>query len=208
MEIRHHGLGQRPDVPDSPGLNDTVRAQSKSLSAHGYLVVAVDLYDGRTPSSSKEAEEWMNALPLQDTVSKLQGAMGFLQNWMSDPTKVGVVGWGSGGTLALRLAAAENNLKAVVVNYGPLSQEEAILGRITAPVLINVGAIDPMTSLDQIASLTSALKIPRSKKDVKIYADAGHDFEDTQNRRDYNLADAIDADNRTVIFLAKWLKGH
>ena len=194
-------------VPDSPGLNDTVRAQSKSLSAHGYLVIAVDLYDGRTPSSSKEAEEWMNALPLQETVSKLQGAMGFLQNWMSDPTKVGVVAWGSGGTLALRLAAAENNVKAVVVNYGPLSQDGTLAARITAPILVNAGALDGSTSPEQIASFVGAMKLPRSKKDVKMYSDAGYDFEDAQNGRDYRPVDAADADNRTVTFLAKWLKG-
>ena len=194
-------------VPDSWGLTDVIRSQARSLASHGYLVVAVDLYDGRTPSSSREAEEWMNLLPQQDAVSKLQGAVSFLQGWMANPERVGVVAWGSGGALALRLAASENNLKAVVVNYGPLSQDYSLLERITSPILVNAGALDTNTSSEQIASFTRAVKLPASRKDIKIYSAAGHNFEDAQNNRAYRPTDAIDADKRTVAFLAKWLKG-
>jgi carboxymethylenebutenolidase len=194
-------------VPDSSGLNDTIRNQARSLASQGYLVLAVDLYEGRTPSSIEEADRWMNALPEPDTVRQIEGAIGFLQNWMMNPEHVGIVAWGMGGTYALRVAAHEQKLKAVVINYGPFLEDSFLLSNITSPVLINVGALDTATSMARIATFVKAMKIPQLKKEVKIYTDAGHNFEDALSGNDYKSADANDAEQRTVLFLAKWLKG-
>jgi carboxymethylenebutenolidase len=42
--------------------------------------------------------------------------------------------------------------------------------------------------------------------DVKIYADAGHAFENSTNKTGYRPADAADAWQRTTAFLRKTLK--
>jgi len=44
------------------------------------------------------------------------------------------------------------------------------------------------------------------KVEVKIYDDAGHAFENPNNKDGYRAADAADAWNRTVDFLAMTLK--
>ena len=44
------------------------------------------------------------------------------------------------------------------------------------------------------------------KIEVKIYPDAGHAFENPNNKTGYRAADAADAWNRTVAFLAGTLK--
>ena len=44
------------------------------------------------------------------------------------------------------------------------------------------------------------------KIDVKIYDDAGHAFENPNNKDGYRAADAANAWNRTVAFLAENLK--
>jgi carboxymethylenebutenolidase len=44
------------------------------------------------------------------------------------------------------------------------------------------------------------------KIDVKIYDDAGHAFENPNNKDGYRAADAANAWNRTVAFLAANLK--
>jgi dienelactone hydrolase len=147
----------------------------------------------------------MKALPDEEAASKIGEAISFLQNWMMEPEKVGMVAWGSGGTYALRVAAREQRLKAVVVNYGPLSQDSYILSHITSPVLVNVGALDTTTSLERISSFVAAIKIP-PRKDVKIYPYAAHSFEDAQSENNYRRDDAADSDRRIKLFLAKWLK--
>ena len=193
-------------VPDSAGLNDFIRTQAHDLAAKGYVVLAVDIFNGRTPSSAAEANAWVDDFRRNGGTSVLQGAMGFLQNWMADPTKVAVVGWGTGASLAIELAVAENNVKALVVNYGAMPTDPASLSRIQARILGTFAAQDPAIPVAQVEDFKNALKSAHKVADVKIYQDAPHNFEDVTDPSAFNAADAVDASQRMMRFLATNLK--
>lgn len=194
-------------VPDSSGLSDFVRRQARDLTAKGYLVLAVDIFNGRTPSNATEANEWVDDFKRHGGTSVLQGAMGFLQNWMADPTKVAVVGWGTGASLAIQLAIMENNVKALVVNYGDMPTDLAALARIQAKILGTFAGQDALVSVDQIENFKKALTSAHKVADVKIYSDAAHNFEDVSDSPAYNAVDAADASQRMTRFLAVNLRG-
>jgi carboxymethylenebutenolidase len=50
------------------------------------------------------------------------------------------------------------------------------------------------------------MKLAGKKIEVKIYDDAGHAFENPSNKEGYRAADAADAWQRTIRFLAENLK--
>ena len=59
---------------------------------------------------------------------------------------------------------------------------------------------------DDVHKFEAAMKQQSKKIDIKIYDDAGHAFENPNNKDGYRAADAADAWQRTVNFLADTLK--
>ena len=193
-------------IPDSSGLDDFIRREALGLTAKGYVVLAVDIFNGRTPSSLTEADEWIDDFRRHGGTSMLQGAMGFLQNWMSDPTKVAVAGWGTGASLAIDLAIAENNVKALVVTDGTMPTDSAKLSRIQAKILGTFAGQDALVPVALIEEFKKSLAGAHKASDVKIYPDAAHNFEDVSDQSAYNAEDAADARERMMKFLAASLR--
>ena len=59
---------------------------------------------------------------------------------------------------------------------------------------------------DDVHKFEAAMKQLNKKVEIKIYDDAGHAFENPNNKEGYRPADAADAWQRTVAFLADTLK--
>lgn len=87
------------------GLNDNVRTMARRFAGEGYLVLAVDLYEGTvatTPEAAMAAMQSAMAKPARLT-DNLRQAQGYLASqWGA--TKIGVVGWCFGGGWALEPA--------------------------------------------------------------------------------------------------------
>jgi len=80
------------------------------------------------------------------------------------------------------------------------------LKKINAPILGLFGAQDRGITPDDVHKFAGALDRMGKKIDVKIYDDAGHAFENPNNKDGYRAADAADAWQRTVEFLSANLK--
>jgi len=106
----------------------------------------------------------------------------------------------------LDAAMAEPHLAATVINYGHLATEPADLGKIQAPILGLFGGQDRGITPDDVKKFQLAMEKQGKKIEVKIYPDAGHAFENPNNKARYRADDAADAWQRTVAFLAATLK--
>jgi len=190
------------------GVNDWVKSQAERLRKQGYVVLAVDLYDGKVAKDQETAHQLMSGLDDAEVIAKLRAAADFLRG-RSDvrSNAIGVIGWCMGGKYAIRLAAADPGIRAVVMYYGaPLTDERAIRG-IQAAVLGNFGAEDKGPSPGQVRAFEKALKRAGKRVDFKIYPGAGHAFANEDNPwGGYREAAAKDAWQRTVAFLKKELK--
>lgn len=78
--------------------------------------------------------------------------------------------------------------------------------KINAPILGLFGAQDHGISPDDVHKFEQAMKQLGKKIDITIYPDAGHAFENPNNKDGYRTADAADARKRTLDFLAVTLK--
>jgi carboxymethylenebutenolidase len=189
------------------GLDDWVREQAQKLAEQGYVALAVDLYRGHSTADPDEAHELSRGLPHDRGLRDLKAAFDYLASRKDvQKTKIGSVGWCMGGGWSITLAEEEPRLAACLVNYGALPTDAAVIARIQAPVLGNFGADDRGISPQAVRAFEAAMKAAGKSVDVKIYAGAGHGFENTNNKTGYRPEAAADAWARTAAFFRKTLK--
>ena len=190
------------------GLNDWIKQQAALLADHGYVALAVDLYRGQVANDPDEAHQLSRGLPEDRGIRDLQAADSFLHaDKHVDPARIGAIGWCMGGGYALNFAVADPQLKAVVANYGPPPTDPASLAQIHAAILGNYGGLDKGITPASVESFAAAMKQVGKPVDVKIYPDAGHAFENPNNKTGYRAQDAADAQGRSLRFLAEKLGG-
>src|ERR1700752_3127797 len=189
------------------GLNDWVKEQASKLSDQGYVSLAVDLYRGKVATTPDMAHELMRGVPEDRAKRDLHAAVEFL---ISQPNvkkdRIGAIGWCMGGGYALDVALQEPDLAALVINYGHLATDPEALKKINANILGIFGGQDRGITPEDVHKFEASMKQLGKKIDVKIYDDAGHAFENPNNKDGYRPADATDAWKRTVDFLAETLK--
>jgi carboxymethylenebutenolidase len=189
------------------GLNDWVKGQASKLADQGYAALAIDLYRGKVATTPEEAHEIMRGVPEDRAKRDLEAAFQFLAAQPNvKPNRIGAIGWCMGGGYALDLALEEPRLAATVINYGALPTDPAAISKINAPMIGFFGALDRGITPDDVKQFGAAMDKLGKKIDVTIYPDAGHAFENPNNKDGYRPADAADAWSKTVVFLASTLK--
>jgi carboxymethylenebutenolidase len=189
------------------GLNDWVKDQASKLADQGYEALAIDLYRGKVATTPEMAHEIMRGVPEDRAKRDLHAAFEFLQSQPSvRKDRIGAIGWCMGGGYSLDVALQEPTLAADVINYGSLATDPEALKKINAPILGLFGGLDQGITPNDVHKFETALKQLGKKIDIKIYDDAGHAFENPNNKGGYRPDDAADAWKRIFSFLAETLK--
>jgi carboxymethylenebutenolidase len=194
-------------APEWWGLTDWVKEQTEKLAAEGYIVLAVDFYDGKVASDAAQAGDLSGGLTQGAAEDDLEAAVRYLGTRQDvDRGHLAAVGWGMGGGYVLRLAMRVPQLAACIVNYSPLPTDPNDVQVIFAPVLGNFGAEDHGVTPADVNAFEKVLKGLQRRVDIKIYAGAGHAFENPASGDAYRPEDAADAWSRTIAFLNKTMK--
>ena len=189
------------------GLNDWVKDQASKLADQGYEALAIDLYRGKVATTPDMAHELMRGVAEDRAKRDLHAAFEFLQSQPKvKKDRIGAIGWCMGGGYALDVALQEPTLAADVINYGHLATDPEALKKINAPILGSFGAQDQGITPDDVHKFEAAMKGLGKETEIKIYPDAGHAFENPNNKQGYRPDDAADAWKRTVSFLGENLK--
>jgi len=189
------------------GLNDWVKEEASKLSDQGYVTLAIDLYRGKVATTPDEAHEIMRGVPEDRAQRDLHAAYAFLEAQPDvKKNRIGAIGWCMGGGYSLDVALQEPDLAADVINYGHLATDPATLKKINAPILGLFGAQDRGITPDDVKKFEAQLQQLGKKIDMTIYPDAGHGFENPNNKDGYREKDTADAWDKTVKFLAANLK--
>jgi carboxymethylenebutenolidase len=189
------------------GLTDWVKDQASKLADEGYAALAIDLYRGNVATNPEQAHELMRGVPEDRALRDLHAAVVYLQSQPEiKKDHIGSIGWCMGGGYSLDVALQEPTLRATVINYGHLATDPEALKKINAAILGNFGAKDQGIPPDDVKKFEQTLKQDGKKVDIKIYPDAGHGFENPNNKEAYRADDAADAWQRTATFLAANLK--
>ena len=189
------------------GLVPWVEEQASMLADQGYVALAIDLYRGKKTTSPDEAHELMRGVPQDRAVRDLLAASNYLRSQKNvAPDRVGAIGWCMGGGYAFQLAVNDPKLRAAVINYGAVSDDPATLGNIHAALLGIFGGQDRGIPAENVKKAFAELDKLNKVADVRIFDDAGHAFENPNNKQGYNEADANEAHTLTLNFLEQHLK--
>lgn len=189
------------------GLNDWVKEQASKLADQGYVTLAIDLYRGKVATTPEMAHEIMRGVPEDRAKRDLHSAVVFLSSQANvNKSRLGSIGWCMGGGYSLDVALQEPSLKADVINYGHLATEPESLNKINASILGIFGGKDQGIAVEDVKKFEASLKQQGKKVEIVIYPEAGHGFQNPNNKEGYRPDDTADAWKRTINFLAAQLK--
>jgi carboxymethylenebutenolidase len=189
------------------GLNDWVKEEAAKLADQGYVALAIDLYRGKVATTPEEAHEIMRGVPDDRASRDLLAATTYLSSESNvDSKRIGSIGWCMGGGYSLNLAVNDPKLKVAVINYGHLASDDATLKKINADILGIFGGQDKGIPPADVKKFESQMKALGKTVDIHIFPDAGHAFENPNNKTGYRADDAAEAWKLTTDFLAKYLK--
>jgi len=190
------------------GLNDWVKEQATKLADQGYVTLAVDLYRGKVATTPDEAHELSRGLPHDRADRDLLAAADYLRSQKNvDPGRVGSIGWCMGGGYSLDLALADPRLAATVINYGHLATSMDSLKKLHAAILGIFGGQDRGIPVSDVRNFEQQMKHLGKPIEIVIFPDAGHAFENPNNKTGYRADDASQAWTKTVAFLRRTLQG-
>lgn len=188
------------------GLNDWIRQNAERYAAMGYVVVAPDLYRGKSTTDADEAHQLMRGLPEDRAMGDIQAAFDYLASRNDvDPKRIGIAGWCMGGGYALAFGVQEPRLGALIINYGRLITDPATIAKIKAPVQGNFGGTDKGIPADDVKEFAKTLASTNRSTDFLVFDGAGHAFMNPNNSHGYDESSAAKAWSRMDSFLAKHL---
>lgn len=186
------------------GVNSHIRSVADGFAAKGYLAVAPALFDRIEPGvelgyegeDMVRARELLGKLRFDLSLADTQAAIDYAA--AESGTKVGVVGYCFGGSIAWLAASRLSGLAAAVGYYGGRIPDDVDeLPRV--PVLLHFGEFDdhiPLQGVEEVAKRHPEVA-------VQIYP-AGHGFNCDQ-RASFDAPSAALAKQRTLEFFAREL---
>lgn len=190
------------------GLNDGLRAMADRLAGEGYIVLAVDLFKGRTAEQPDGARELMLEVLENPSFAEdnLRQAYDFLVTTARAPS-VASLGWCFGGGWSLNTAMMfPERLAASVIYYGQVISDEEQLQRLSVPILGIFAEQDRGIPVDSVRRFETALQRLRKEHAIRVFPGVGHAFANPSGEN-YDAVAAADAWALTLDFLARHLRG-
>lgn len=186
------------------GLNENIKDMAEKLASHGYVVLAVDLYNGNVASTSEEARQLIGSFDSKMGVENMNSAASYLiENYNSE--KLGSIGWCFGGGQSLNLAINNENMDATVIYYGQLVTETEQLSSIEWPVLGIFAELDNGIPPEKVREFETTLNELEISNEIHIYSGVDHAFANPSGDR-YAPDESKDAWQKTLQFLNANLK--
>jgi carboxymethylenebutenolidase len=184
------------------GLNDQVRGTADRLAKEGFVVFAPDLFRGQTAEIDKEKEKaakLAQSLDWSGAEMELRAMANALRH--RDPnSKLGVMGFCIGGSLALMAGTKIPLYDAIVSYYGVPDASRADVSKIKGRVQGHYGRQDQSITEEKVRTLEQSLEGGNVRFEIHRY-DAGHAFANEKRPEMYSEANAKLAWERTIKFL-------
>jgi carboxymethylenebutenolidase len=158
-------------IHDEWGLADFTRDVCDRLARAGFVAMAPDLFHGRVAADQVNAEQLSKDLDLETADADLESAVAelFNQHAMTG-AKVGVLGFGLGGSLALFLSSRHRRIGAVVDIGGAQREFLPELERVAAPVLAIFAGEDESISESAVGEFEAGLQSAGVSANVEVKA--------------------------------------
>ena len=196
------------------GITQHVRDEARKFAEQGYTAMVVDMFGGKTADNPKDAgmlsgSVMKNRATMESRFNAARAALA--KHPTVDGSRIGAAGYCFGGTVALNMARAGADLKAVAAFHAGLATNTPAPSRITPKVLVLNGAADPFIKPDQIEAFKKDMDAAKADYRFINYPGAVHAYtnpEATAKGKQFNLPLAYDAkaDKQSKAEAAKFFK--
>jgi len=185
------GYLARADMSDAPiilvvhqwkGLTENEKLRADMLAKEGYNALAVDMYGkGVRPSDDKTAGELAGKYKNDPQMARqrMTAALNYARSLKDvDTSRVAVIGYCFGGTMALELARSGADIKSVLSFHGGLATKAPVTkpGVIKASIAVFHGSDDPHVTHDEVKAFRDEMNAAGVDWEFTEYAHAVHAF--------------------------------
>jgi carboxymethylenebutenolidase len=146
-------------VPDVYGLDNFTKAEADRLAAMGYLVLAIDIYNGHVTTDQDDIatiSAHMNAESVMKTMDA--GIRFFRESPKFKVDHIVALGWGMGATYVFQSARENRMLDGAVTFYGPVETEETRVGKFVVPLCAIYPEVDDIATHDKVMTFQGLMK--------------------------------------------------
>ena len=193
------------------GLTAQIKDLGARLACEGYGVIIPNLYGrlgGMVTANAEVADALMSKLNESLVLQDINSCCEFLNTRDHIKQNIhGVVGFGMGGSYALRFACQRKRLRAAVVYYGRVIQPETTIKDLFCPVLYHQAAQDQWVPSQDVDRLRAAATEYKKPVEIRTYQDAPHAFCNEQRVESYRADATAEAWETTAAFLKTCFQG-
>lgn len=175
--------GIKPGIvvfPEWWGANDYIKGRARMLAEAGYVAFAADMYgDGKVSEDPKEAGSLAQGVigRPQVMIERARAAVARLRaSGKADPGRVAAIGYCMGGSIALNLAYAGDDLKTVVAFHAGPARRVPEMGQIKASILLMNGGADKMVSPQETQDFVAAMEAAKANWELVLFGAAMHAY--------------------------------
>jgi carboxymethylenebutenolidase len=193
-------------IHENRGLNEHIKMMADTLAKEGYVVLAVDLFNGQVASNQEDAGKLSGAVRENPTesIANLRAAVRYLASLDNvNASQISSLGWCFGGQQSLQLALnaePEYPLSSTIIYYGRLISDPNELSKIKWPVLGIFGDQDDSIPVENVTNFEAALDSLGIPNEIYVYEGVGHAFANP-SRDSYAPEQTADAWSKTLSFL-------
>lgn len=201
---------------DQWGLTSPIQDLAKGLACHGYIVLVPNLYGrlgGMVTANAEVAEALMEKINEQQALQDINACFEYLNANLTEDTLLertvrnghGVVGFGMGGTLAIKTAAHRRRLQAAVAIGGTLPAGPETAQGLYCPLMLQQAGLTPQSSIEELDHFCQTAKEAGKTVELYTYAEASSGFW-YPNSPNYRPSDMETALQKSLDFISNLIK--
>lgn len=169
--------------PEAPGPGQNVHGRAERLAKLGYAVMVADLHgEGQRLTDFAETMARLETLRADAASVRLRALAAYQAALSATGIKaqhIAAIGFCFGGTMALELARDGAVLGAVVgFHSGLVPLAEPAKQKLSAPILVCIGADDPSIPLAVRTAFEAEMTMSKSDWTIELYGHTLHSFTD------------------------------
>jgi len=193
------------------GLTGQMKDLGARLACEGYVVIIPNLYGrlgGMVTANDDVAAALLERQHDANVIMDINSCCEYLNIRDFAKRNVhGVVGYGMGGSYALRFACHRKRLRAAVSYYGKMVQPRELMKDLFSPVLYHHAGKDTWATNEDAEQLCAAAAEYGKQADIQTYPDAPHAFCNEMKPAAYRADTTALAWERTATFLKTCFQG-
>lgn len=201
---------------DRFGLTSHIQDLAKGLASQGYVVLVPNLYGrqgGMVTANAEVADSLMERVNEQQALQDINASFEFLNANLAEDTTLerttrnahAVIGFGMGGTFAIKTAAHRRRLQAAVAIGGTLPTDPGLAQRLYCPLLLQTPGKSRFNSDEERDQFCQTAKQAGKTVEVRTYPESSDGFWQSGSP-DYRLSDVEEALQTSIDFINKILK--